>query len=237
MVSGSSAASSESSTTASQCSATVDGSPTTASKCSTTVDGGSAIVGRALGGARIVNNRDFVTNVVNAADQAKNYANEVIAYKNLILKAPPGTPLPVAPTIPPAIVVPPGGMAGVEAYTRDLVAQLKAHGSYTVAIGQAMGIIGPPDALGTPGVDAQALTASDVRLALFKAGYDLLAVDSRRGGGGWEQIGVSQTAEFIDTRDPLVPGQPETREFRVQGIVNNARTGPMSGISSCVTVP
>jgi hypothetical protein len=65
----------------------------------------------------------------------------------------------------------------------------------------------------------------------------VLAVDSRRGGGSWEPIGVSQTAEYIDARAPLVSGQPEQREYRVQGMENNARVGATSAIASAVTVP
>ena len=36
---------------------------------------------------------------------------------------------------------------------------------------------------------------------------------------------------------PLVAGQPEVREYRAQGRVNNVRVGPMSAIVSGVTVP
>ncbi len=32
--------------------------------------------------------------------------------------------------------------------------------------------------------------------------------DSKRGTGGWEQIGASQIPQYIDARSPLVPGQP-----------------------------
>ena len=65
----------------------------------------------------------------------------------------------------------------------------------------------------------------------------MLAVDSRRGGGGWEQIGVSQTDEYIDTRAPLSAGDPEVREYRVQGMENNARVGANSEVSTVSTVP
>lgn len=70
-----------------------------------------------------------------------------------------------------------------------------------------------------------------------KGGYDVIAITMKRGGGGWMQIGVSQTASFTDVSPLLVPGQPEQRDYRVQGMLNNARVGGVSGTVSAVTVP
>ena len=44
-------------------------------------------------------------------------------------------------------------------------------------------------------------------------------------------------AVFVDSRPPLVVGQPEQREYRVQGILKNARTGELSDTVVAVTVP
>lgn len=57
------------------------------------------------------------------------------------------------------------------------------------------------------------------------------------GGGAFAQIGIVQTANFTDTTAPLVAGQPEQREYRVQGMLNNARMGGLSATVSTVTVP
>ena len=187
---------------------------------------------------QIAANRDFVTAVVNYTDDAKNWQSDVVAYKEIVLRGPHGTALPGAPVPPAAISVPVGAVAAIEDYTRRLVAQIKAHSAYTEAIGQAMGIVGPgAGAHGTPAVVAQALTQSQVSLNLTKAGYSVLAIESRRGGGAWEQIGIAQTATYVDQRAPVVAGQPEQREYRVQGMVNNQRDGAFSAISSAVTVP
>ena len=45
------------------------------------------------------------------------------------------------------------------------------------------------------------------------------------------------TAEYIDARPPLVAGQPELREYRAQGMENNAPVGALSAVVSAVTVP
>ncbi len=42
---------------------------------------------------------------------------------------------------------------------------------------------------------------------------------------------------FIDKTPPLFPGQPEPRDYRVQGFVNNARTGNLSTTASIVIMP
>ena len=60
---------------------------------------------------------------------------------------------------------------------------------------------------------------------------------SKRGAGSWKQMGISQTAELVDTTALLVAGQPEQRDYRVQGMLNNARTGGVSATVSTVTVP
>ena len=39
---------------------------------------------------------------------------------------------------------------------------------------------------------------------------------------------------YIDARPPAVANTPELREYRVQGVDNNVRVGPVSGIVSAV---
>jgi hypothetical protein len=48
---------------------------------------------------------------------------------------------------------------------------------------------------------------------------------------------VSQLATFVDSTAALVADQPETREYRAQGMVANARTGDLSATVSVVTTP
>ncbi|MCH8336421.1 MAG: hypothetical protein IIC61_11095, partial [Proteobacteria bacterium] len=98
-----------------------------------------------------------------------------------------------------------GALPGIETRTRGMVATIKASPAYTTAIGEAYGVVRPaPGVPGTPEVVASALTASQVRLRITKAGYTVLAVDSRRGGGGWEEIG----AGYYFARRPPIP-KPE----------------------------
>lgn len=179
-----------------------------------------------------------VAQTVNYAEAVDAFRQEVTAYKEAVLRGDPLAAMPTAPVAPATLAPGLAALPGIEARTRDLMGIVKASTAYTTAIGEAYQIIAPvPGGFGTPTVAAFALTASQVRLKIGKAGYSVLAVDSRLAGGDWEQIGVSMKAEFIDTRPPVTPGQPEKREYRVQGMEDNARTGAMSDVSTAVTVP
>lgn len=74
-------------------------------------------------------------------------------------------------------------------------------------------------------------------LDLFLAGFGNVAVRARRGGGAFEQIGISNQELFTDSRPPLVAGQPETREYQAQAYQNNQYVGPSSPIVAVVTLP
>ncbi|RIJ98984.1 MAG: hypothetical protein DCC46_10110 [Armatimonadetes bacterium] len=169
------------------------------------------------------------------------FAQAVTEWRNLLLSGPNGTALPPVPTVPTTFVYPPGpppALPSIEFRTRQYAALIRSSVGYTAEIGEQYGIIAPAEGLpSTPSLQAFALSGSQVRLAIAKGGYEVLAVDSRRGGGSWEQIGVSMTAEYIDARAPLVAGQPEVREYRCQGMSNNARVGDVSPVVSAVTTP
>ncbi|MEX2244712.1 MAG: hypothetical protein WD716_12815 [Fimbriimonadaceae bacterium] len=175
--------------------------------------------------------------LVNYSEAVDQFRQEVTEFRDAVLRGDPLLQKPTAPVAPATLTLGLAALPGIEARTREFSTRIKASSTYTTAVGEAYGIVGTSPAQGTPSVAASPLTGSQVRLRIGKSGFSVLAVDSRRGGGAWEQIGVSQTAEFIDTRAPLVAGQPEQREYRVQGMLNNARTGDPSDIVSVVTTP
>ena len=70
------------------------------------------------------------------------------------------------------------------------------------------------------------------------AGYPSVAVDMRRGGGAFSQIGSTISTVFVDETAPLVVGEPEVREYRIQGIdSSNQRVGDVSEIVAISTTP
>ena len=198
-----------------------------------TAQGLSAAMKTSIGKDKLV-----VPIVVNFKEGVEAYAQAVTEWADLILNGPLGTPFPAVPTAPTVPTFEGGDEAAIQPRHRQYRGIVTAHPLYTAEVGENYGYIAPeaPPA-GVPSLQATALTASQVRLAVAKAGYSVVAIDSRRAGGAWEQIGVSMTAEYIDARPPLVAGQPELREYRAQGMENNARVGALSAVVSAVTVP
>lgn len=181
-------------------------------------------------------NRDMVGMVVNAADEAKNYMTEMVAYKNLILSGEGlegGGDVDIAvPTIPDVLVPAVGAIHDIEGYTRALVAQIKAHPSYNPSVGAAMGIVSTIPSASTPSVVATTLTQYQVQLAITKAGNSIIAIDAKRGAEPWAELIRVGNSPYIDNRPPAVANTPELREYRVQGVENNVRVGAVSGIVS-----
>jgi hypothetical protein len=182
----------------------------------------------------------MVSAVVKLVESAADYAQAVTQWKEIVLSGTPGTAMPSAPTAPDAGALPVGALPAIEARTRQYVSLIKASVGYNQGVGELYGIVAAvPVPLGThtPSLAAEALTGGRVSLKVTKAGYDVIAIDGRRGGSAWEQIGVSMTTEYIDTRPLAVTGQPEQREYRAQGMVKNDRVGNLSDVVVAVAAP
>lgn len=177
--------------------------------------------------------------LLNYRTAVDGFAEAYTEYMRIMLTAPLNTPLPLAPTPPDVIDILITAQPAMEARARLYAGILKAHPLYTLQKGELYRIVPPASpGPGTPAINSAApQIGSTVLLALFKAGYSVLAVDMRRDGGLWGQIGIAMTANFTDSTAPLVPGAPEVREYRVQGMANSARVGSASAIVSVVTTP
>lgn len=176
--------------------------------------------------------------IVQWSEAVDAFAQAVTAYRESLLHGDRNKPAPAPPVAPAALSLGVGSMLGIVERTRRFIRVVKSSQGYTRAVGESYGIVPPERAKpGTPRVSAEAFPGTRVRLRLFKAGYTLFAIDSRRGGGDWEQIGFSSRAVYLDDRAPLVLGQPERREYRVQGIVGNTRTGDLSDVAVVITLP
>lgn len=189
--------------------------------------------------AQIAIDADTVAKIVNYDTVVDGFSESWSAYMRAVLDAPLNTPVPAAPVPPDPIDVLMTLQAAIQARTRQYAGLLKAHPGYTVQKGEIYRIVAvAPSGPGTPAINsATALLGGEVSLSLLKAGYQILAVDMRRGGGSWAQIGVSQTASYLDTTDNATPETPEQREYRIQGIVGNQRVGPLSAVVPVVTLP
>lgn len=128
---------------------------------------------------------------------------------------------------PPALPALPGGVTAVlpGALTRTfgLAQVIKGLPAYTEAMGLDLGIVGsevappPPGDVPPPELTATVIAGDDnqyVRLKFYKRGHEYAVIESRRGGGAWEEIAQSNKSPYVDERALLVPGAAEVREFR-----------------------
>jgi hypothetical protein len=191
--------------------------------------------------AQIAVDADNVLTMLDGLAAAHAYRQALTEYKNLLFNAPADTPTETPPTAPTTLdfgeELP---LPGIEARTREYARKIKASSAYTPDDGELYGIVGAaPAPPGAPAIShATALIDSDVMLKVSKAGYAAVAVDMRRDGGAFSQIGSTISATFVDETEPLVAGAPEVREYRLQGIDSgNNRVGDLSEITRISTAP
>ena len=102
-----------------------------------------------------------------------------------------------------------------------LIAKMKLSAGYNTAIGKEMGIVGSrkdPSTRPLPRVILevlQSIVCQFVRVKFFKYMHMGVCIESRRGNGDWEFLGIGIVSHFDDARPLLVAGQPEIREYRV----------------------
>ena len=187
---------------------------------------------------RITTNADSVVKLINYNVDVDAFAKAYTEYMSLMLRGPLDNPAILAPVPPDPIDILITALPGIEAYTRQVAAILRADPDWNETKSDLYGLSGTPGVYGTPGIASlTALLSGEVLMGISKAGYDVLAVDMRRGGGAWSQIGISMLAQFTDTTDNAVANTPEQRDYRLQGMIANARVGDVSPVLSIVTLP
>jgi len=162
-------------------------------------------------------------------------AQEWVQFRDTVLFAPLGTPMPSVPGPGSVGTLPTGAQASIVPRVRALVQRLKAHPSYTTAIGEDLGIeppsVSPPD---RPTLRARAETNFRVRLTFTMSRMPMLEIQSRRGNETeFTTIAFDTSSPYIDGREPLEAGKPEVREYRARFIDRNDQ--PIGDWSDVVT--
>jgi hypothetical protein len=134
------------------------------------------------------------------------------------------TPFELPEFVPPA---PPAGLTavlpGALARIFKFVKMIKGAPGYTEGIGLLLGVVGeeipvpPPGSITPPRLTLsinQTPTLQQVLVKFFKDKHQGIWLESRRGTGPWEFITISTQSPYTDSRDLLVPGQAEIREYR-----------------------
>ena len=119
---------------------------------------------------------------------------------------------------------------------RPRVVSGKALPTYTVAVGQTLGVIGE----GTP-FDPSAYVGelkglkqtgpAQVEVSFGKASGDIDGVNvymRRQGQTVWGKLGMDLQSPYVDTTPLAAPGVPEVREYRVIGVLHDVEIGQPS---------
>jgi hypothetical protein len=166
------------------------------------------------------------------------------SYKTLMINGPVGTPDGGMPPAPSTAAAPASVAPGILPRTRLLLQRIQAAPGYTEAIGDNLGIVGPPAptpipaALAKPTAKATAIPGSEVQVGFSKGDFDGVLVEGRRTGEtAWTTLGTDYFSPFADTRPPLEAGRPETREYRLRYLLRDEPVGEWSDIVAVVTKP
>lgn len=129
----------------------------------------------------------------------------------------------------------------VEGRVRALANRIKTHPSYTAAIGQQLGIVGPEDTTdlttAKPTLQANSITAGSVTIGFNKSSSSGIRLESKRGPETFFVFqAVDTTSPYVDTRANLTLGTPETRQYRAQYLTGDDTIGELSDVLT-ITVP
>ena len=189
----------------------------------------------------VQNDYAMIAYIVNLAAVFKEEAKERNQYKDTFRDGPLGIVTPATPTIP--TIAPPAAIPalGIVPRVRAIIQRIKAHPNYTAAMGQDMGIVAPvstPTGTPKPTATAEAQPTSQVLLKWVKGAYDGVQIESQRAGETtWTLIGMDTSSPYLDSRPPLVAGQPEVRRYRLRYFLNDTPTGNYSDIVTVTTIP
>ena len=152
--------------------------------------------------------------------------------------APVALPTFTAPPLPAGVTAtPPGALNRLF----NLIAKMKLSGAFTEAIGTDLGIIGAEDTgKDTPRFKAeleQGAACQCVRLTFYKYGHTGVYIESRRGSGDWELLGIDTDSPYLDERPLLAAGQPEVREYRMRFWDKGMANGDWTDVTKVTVSP
>lgn len=128
---------------------------------------------------------------------------------------------------------------------RPAVASGKKEATYTDAIGQALGVIGPEVTFdqGTyqaelRGVKALGGGVVEVRFGKARGQVQAVRVRMRRGGqAAFTTVGTAMRSPWVDHTPLAQPGVPEVRDYEVVAVINDVEVGLPSQIVQVTVTP
>lgn len=174
-----------------------------------------------------------VAHAVNGRSLYSSKSQEFTAYKDILLYAPLNTPLPETPTAPVVGGLGVGALAGCVTRARARSEKIKAHQSYTVAIGEDCRIVAPAagPAVTQPTLAAVAETGFAVRLKFAMYDHDQIEIQSQVATEStWTSIAFDTNSPYLDSRAPQVPDTPEQRRYQARYHDDDAPFGTWSDV-------
>lgn len=187
------------------------------------------------------NDSTTVQHVINGQQIRQTDAQEFTRFRDQVLYGgesgeEPGAPAPgtITPALPDPIPF------GIIPRTRDLAQRMKSHPLYTTAIGEDLGIEAPegvlPDA--QPVLTLTVETGFVVRLGFPMRGFPMIEIQCKRpGDADFITIGFDSSEPYLDSRAPVVAGQPEVRQYRARYHDTAGPIGTWSDIVSATAQP
>ena len=123
---------------------------------------------------------------------------------------------------------------------RGFANRIKNHPTYTVAVGQQLGIVGPEDttdlSTAKPTLKAAAVLPGSVTISFNKSVSSGIRLMSKRGAEtAFSFLTIDTSSPYVDNRPNLAAG-PETRQYQAQYITGDDPVGLLSDVLN-VTVP
>ena len=186
--------------------------------------------------AIILNGIKMYTFILACITASETFYHTCISFKDQMNESIIGTipqPIPayVSPVNAPIVLVPFGFFGWIMA----LVANIKTNAAYTTQIGTDLKIIGSDIVIdwstAQPTKVKVASNAGAIHGSFLKGEATGGRVDSRRGTEvAFTTLTNVTGSKFIDDRPNLVPGVPETRQYRIWYLLNNVVVGLVSVI-------
>jgi hypothetical protein len=137
---------------------------------------------------------------------------------------------PVPPEVDPMIAVPP---PGIEHRTREIARQIKGHIRYSVADGEALGIVTATaerqiEVEMTPEFNARTLANFELEVVFSRKGTDALKFQFRNKGGAWQNASVLLSSPGTIRIPPQEPGVAQQIELRAIFMRKNSEIGNYS---------
>ena len=124
----------------------------------------------------------------------------------------------------------------------NMVQVIKSAPGYEPGIGAHLGLLPRVDLREhpLPGFHLAVRAGDEWEIVVMRVrrwGREAVAIQSRRGDGDWEDIGLCFRTRLEDTRPLLVPTQPEVREYQLRWWENGQPTGDWTPVQKITVSP